>query len=341
MPPALSPPAPVPEAAKETLQLFPSPSARSEPQTPDGAPFSPAAPPAHKHRTVGNRIYDWGIYSTFAWAGVAAISALSAHEAMHGTHPAFNWLRSLNNNCISGLSKALESTVMKGAPKESIHGWAKGSTMFVTLGLGGWAMMAPIKWLEDHRERNAARIDTFLGTTPPDPGLVAAEVPQTWSSVLQGRLMSWGLSYAAFAAMGPAATGKVSDWFADKAARATLALRPQANPATVRKWADIAAFDATFTVITAAATYAFSRMFARRSWNPDHQEPSTLMTIDPATPTPLAPVTNPKEHSPAEDAPRRFTEMHRPQERPRAKSESFLKNTLESRNLASESPRLG
>ncbi|NBO19660.1 MAG: hypothetical protein EBV03_10655, partial [Proteobacteria bacterium] len=265
-----------PAQQEEVLKLFPEKKAAPA-QDPAADAVQAQATPHEKHRTVGNKIYDWGVYSTFAWAGVAAVSALSAHEAMHGKHPAFNWLRSLNNNCISGLSKGLESTIMKGASKESIHGWAKGSTMFVTLGLGGWAMMAPIKWLEDHRERNAARIDNFLGTTPPDPKLVEAEVPQTWGSVLKGRLMSWGLSYAAFAAMGPKTTGHVSDWFANKASKVFMALKPSANQAKVKKWADIAAFDAVFTIITAAATYGFSRMFANLRKLTDPGELGRLM----------------------------------------------------------------
>lgn len=322
----------------EVLKLFPEKAAADCPPGQQATPAQPEPAGQHKHRTVGNKIYDWGIYSTFAWAGVAALSAFSAHEAMHGKHPAFNWLRSLNNNCISGLSKALESTIMKGKPRETIEGWAKGSTMFVTLGMGGWAMMAPIKWLEDHRERNACAIDKFLGTTPPDPKLVQAEVPQTWGSVLKGRLMSWGLSYAAFAAMGPKTTGHVSDWFADKATRVFMALKPAANHAKVKKWADIAAFDATFTIITAAATYGFSRMFARRNQLAKEDE-STLMTIDPATPTPLDPVFNPHP----EDVPqKRFTDTHQPKARPSpARNDSFAEKALNNKEMAAGSAQLG
>ena len=71
-----------------------------------GAETAPAAPAIpqndtpeehHKRRTVGNKIYDWGIYTTFAWAGVAGLSLLSAHEAMHGNNPNFNWLRKMND----------------------------------------------------------------------------------------------------------------------------------------------------------------------------------------------------------------------------------------------------
>ncbi len=330
-----------PEKTAETLQLFPAPAKPAgEEQPPAHAPVAESS----KHRTVGNKIYDWGIYTTFAWAGVAGLSLLSAHEAMHGKNPNFNWLRKLNDNVSSGLHKALETGIMKGRPKENIEGWAKGTTMFVTLGLGGCAMMAPIKWLEDNREKNAAKIDNFLGTTPPDPELIRKEIPQTWDSVLKGRMISWGLSYVAFAAMGPKVTSKVSNWFGKKATGVVMGLNPKADIATVKKWADIGAFDATFTVITASATYAFSRIIAKKRYNHDHHSEDTLMTIDPATPTPQAPFheagDRPQQHTDLHE--KRFTDTHKPAERAVAKKEdTFLQNAIKSKELAAESPQLG
>lgn len=229
----------------------------------DPAQETSAAPEKKKHRTVGNIIYDWGIYSSIAWGGVALASALSAHEAIHGNNKYFNWLRSLNNNCISGLSKFLSSTIMKGKPADVIHGWARGTTMFVTLGMGGWAMMAPLKWMEDNRQRNASHIDKLLGTTPPDPETIEHEPKQTWHSVLSGRLFSWGLSYAAFVAMGPKLTSHLDGIMSKAASTAWMKMSPRSNPATVKKWSDIAAFDALFTIITATATYLWSRQVAK------------------------------------------------------------------------------
>lgn len=329
------------EIATSPLELFPASAARNiapEPATaPETSPSQDCLPP-HKHRTVGNKIYDWGIYSTFAWAGVAGLSLLSAHEAMHGKNPHFEWLRSINNNVSSSLNKFLSNGIMKGKPVETIEGWAKGTTMFVTLGLGGCAMMIPIKWMEDNRQKNACKIDNFLGTTPPDPRLVEAEVPQTWDSVLKGRLMSWGLSYLAFAAMGPKTTGKISNWFGEKATNIIMAVKPKANAAKVREWADIGAFDATFTIITATATYLFSRAFARKNAQA-HTAEDVAMTIDPATPTPLTPIHSSElEQPPA----KRFTDQHKPVERSlTTRDESFLKNALKSKEFTAKSPQMG
>lgn len=248
------------------------------------APVAASEPDKKKHRTVGNIIYDFGIFGSIAWAGVAALSAVSAHEAMHGNNKYFGWLRAINNGVSSGLSKALSKTIMKNSSPELIEGYAKGTTMFVTLGMGGNALMAPIKWMEDNRQKNAAKIDNLLGTTPPDPETIKKEPHQTWHSVFSGRMMSWGLSYVAFLAMGPKLTGKLSNYFGEHAAEAYMKWKPHADPVKVRRWADIAAFDALFTVITAAATYGFSRAVAKKD-DKKHDLEEEMYRSNPVLPT--------------------------------------------------------
>lgn len=250
------------------------------------APKHDCAPAPEKKRTMGNIIYDFGVFGSVAWFGVAALSAISAHEALHGNNRAFGWLRKLNDSVTHKLSDSLSKGLLKNASKETVDGYARGTAMFLTLGMGGNALMAPIKWLEDNRQKNACRIDKLLGTTPENPELVADEPPQSWKSVLSGRMFSWGMSYAAFLAMGPKITGALSNWFGKKAADGIMHMKPAANPATVRRWTDIAAFDALFTVITAALTYGFSRYVARK----DYQKTSVddeLYVLNPIAPNPL------------------------------------------------------
>jgi hypothetical protein len=247
------------------------------------APAPTLQKPVQKKRTFGNIVYDFGVFGSIAWIGVAALSAFSAHEAMHGNSKMFGWLRSLNDKVFSGLSNLISKT-FKNASKETVDGYAKGTTMFLTLGMGGNALMAPIKWLEDNRQKNAARIDDIAGTIPPDPETIAHEPKQTWKSVLTGRLASWGLSYAAFLAMGPKLTGKISDYFGEMAAERWMKIRPQSNPASVRKWTDIAAFDVLFTIITAGLTYAFSRSFAKKE-EKQHDFEDGIYDIVPTDPT--------------------------------------------------------
>lgn len=238
-----------------------------------------------KKRTVGNRVYDWGVYTTFAWAGVAAFSMFLAHESLHGTHKMFGWLRSLNKGIHDGLSGILSKTVMKHSPKENVEEWAKATTLFTILYLGGSMLMAPIKWLEDHRHSNAAKIDNLLGTTPPDPETIAKEPKQTWKSLLSARFLSSVIGYGGFILVGPRIAGKSSRWFGEKFTGIWQKLRPNCNAETVRKWADIGAFDAMVTAGTAATTYGFSRLIARKN-DPAPAVEDALYLIDPATPTP-------------------------------------------------------
>jgi len=231
--------------------------------TPGDAAANCPPSPKEKHHTTGNWIYDVMIYGSTAWLGVAVVSALSAHEAIHGNHRAFNWLRTLKTSVSEGMHNKLSTGLMRNSPKTKIDAIASDSAMFLMLGLGGCTLMGPLKWMEDNRQKNAACIDNMLGTTPPDPALIAHEPKQSWHSVLTGRVISWGSSYLAYLAMGPDLTAKISKGFGEAATNAWMHMRPHSNPLKVRRWADIAAFDATFTAITATATYAISRSVAR------------------------------------------------------------------------------
>lgn len=260
-------------------------------------PEEKPCPPVPKHRTVGNKIYDGAVYTTFAWGGVALASAVSAYAAQHGK----SWWRAFNDACVNSLEKVIKK--IPAMPERNIKHYAKGTTMFLTLGLGGWLMMAPIKWLEDNREKNAARIDRLLGTREPDPRVVEAEIPQTWHSVLSGRMVSWGLSYAAFLAMPPKVAQAANEFFSKATAKAWMKIRPSSNAVNVKKWTDIAAFDALFTVITATVTYAYSRYVARQDYELEHPEilqPSGTSTAPTAIiPTEAGDKSFAAQHSPA------------------------------------------
>lgn len=269
-------------------------------------------PPKVKHRTVGNIIYDFGIYGSIAWVGVAALSLLSAHESKFGNNKMFGWLRWIDKNATAGFKKVFSKTPgVKSFSKETVDGLAEGSTMFLTLGMGGHALMAPLKWMEDNRQKNAALIDNVLGTTPPDPETIEKEPKQTWKSVFSGRMFSWALSYVAFLALTPKLTSTISHKCGEAFTNGWMKIRPSSNPETVRKWANIGAFDALFTVITALVTYGFSRYVAKHDDVPDY------------TPAALPPAESaPAVSNAAEPAKKSFVEKHPPKVTP-AKHNSF------------------
>ena len=240
-----------------------------------------------KHRTLGNKIYDFGVFGTMAWGGVSTMSALTANEAMNGSNKNFNWLRKLNDNAYKAVSNVLSKTLMKGSAPENIHGMSRNMTMVFILGMGGHTLMAPIKWLEDHRQSNAAKIDKALGTTPPDQQEIEKEPKQSWKSVLSGRMISWASAFGAIAAMGPELTTKVNDYFGERGAKTWMKIKPHADPVKVRKWSDLLAFDILATALTAGVTWGCSRFFAKKhDKNLDTVEDS-LYQLNPAAPNPL------------------------------------------------------
>ncbi len=248
---------------------------------------SSKAPDKKKHRTTGNIIYDFGVFGSAAWLGVSAMSAITANEAMNGSNKNFNWLRSLHKNVTSGLTKFFSKTILKNASPETLHGTAGNMSMIFILGMGGNTMVAPIKWLEDHRQSNAAKIDNLLGTTPPDKDVIAKEPKQSWKSVLTGRLLSWGACFASVAAVGPKLVGKVNDYFGEKGANFWMKMKPHSNPVKVRKWSDLISFDLLATALTATVTWALSRSFAKKhDRNLDDVEDS-LYQLNMAAPNPL------------------------------------------------------
>lgn len=67
---------------------------------------SPAPKNKKQERTVGNKVFDWGVYGSLAWGGVSVMSLLSGHEANFGTNKNFNWLRTLNTKLSSSVSSS-------------------------------------------------------------------------------------------------------------------------------------------------------------------------------------------------------------------------------------------
>lgn len=244
-------------------------------------------PEKHKHRTVGNRIYDFGVFGSVAWAGVSAVSALGAYEAMHGNNKNFDWFRNLTKNLYSGLKNTLSKGIMKNAKPETVDAVSKNTTMVFALGMGGHTLMPLIKWMEDHRQSNAAKIDKALGTTPPDAKEVEKEPKQSWKSVFSGRLISWASAFAVVLAVPHKITSKVNDYFGEKGAEAWMKFKPKSNPAKVRRWSDIISFDLAFTALTATVTWAFSRFIAKKNSKTLDEAEEAVYQLNPIAPNPL------------------------------------------------------
>src|SRR5690606_27025624 len=143
---------------------------------------------------------------------------------------------------------------------------------------------------------------------------------------------------------------KASKWFGEKAANVYFRFKPIAENAdaayketrvkTVRKWSDLGAFDVFFTVITASIMYAFSRSVAKRTG----RNVDEMMTLDPATPTPLDPIFHSsvsKLQGSETERPRekKFTDSISRREAAAAKPELYSQQVAAEAEQASLSPR--
>lgn len=268
---------------------------------------------SQKKRTFGNKMFDFIVYPAIAWVGVSALSVYMAHETSPNSGNnsfIFKKIRELNKSVLAMFEKSVESGLLKNIIKdkspENIERWSEGLSMYGLLALGGTMLMWPIKALEDNRKKLAAKLDSMFGTTPQNQAEVAKEPKQSWFSVLSGRVLSVGIGFSAFLAMGPKNAGNWSKacgaYFTDK----WMKVFKNHNEANVKSWMDVAAFDVIFTTITASVTYAFSRFIAKRN-DKAQDVGESMMTFDPATPTPTAPLNfdSAEQNVPATDAPQK------------------------------------
>ncbi len=217
-----------------------------------------------KNRTLGNKIFDWGVYSSVAFAGVTAVSLLVAHQAKSGSLKSFEWLRTGYKNISKGLSTHIFEKILNGRPREDIEQWANDTTMYGMLAAGGTTLMPVIKYMEDNRQKLAAKIDNALGSTQPYPKLIEQEPKQSWLSVMSGRATSIAVSFSAFLLMGPKISEAASAWTGKKLTNSVVSVAPNVNIEKTGKLAKLLAFDAIFTAITAAVTYVASRTVAKK-----------------------------------------------------------------------------
>jgi len=257
----------------------------SQDKAAEAAKENAAVPEQKKKRTVGNKVYDFLVFAPIAWGGVWVSSAVTGYHAIYGTSKNFEWLRRMNGRVGEWIKDTLSATVMKNSTPKNVEGMAKNIGLTFILGMGSHALVAPIKWLEDHRQTNAARIDKAFGTTPPDAETIKDEPKQSWSSVFAGRIASWATAFVALAAMGPELVENINNKFGDKATKRWRKSFPHHNEQKVRNWMNILAFDALGTAVTAAVTYVFSRFVAASFGRKEIAD--TVYELNPVAPNPI------------------------------------------------------
>lgn len=148
------------------------------------------------HKSAGDILFDVGVYGGLGYVANAAISLAVERYAVH-----------LPQTTLHKIGQASEKTfahLLRGVTKpESLDYWAKKSNQILFLGSGGWLLLIPMKWLEDHKSQIIRSIDDRLHTGPQTPEGITqqltalAEAPQqSYGSLVVGRIVSYASTIA-------------------------------------------------------------------------------------------------------------------------------------------------
>jgi len=215
-------------------------------------------------RSSGNIKLDMALWGGIQGVGIWLFSLVVADWAQSGKgflNKGFEAGRTWLTPRLGKFAENKTSQKIWGSSKEQ---WASSIVLTLALSLGGTILLPVTKYFEDRRTQIATWIDKKLGHDDIDPSQIRPEPKQTWGSMIKGRLMSLGLGYAIFAALGPRRAGNVQNAVGDVATNAILKVRPNANSQTIRKWSDLAVFDLILTTLTAGTAYVGSRFSASK-----------------------------------------------------------------------------
>lgn len=155
---------------------------------------APAKKPAVKP-SKAEAMYDWMIYDGLInWTNLG-VSLYVADSLMHG------WAKPVLEKSINSTSKLLASTSL--VSEKAAFKTVKPAMRTLSLTVGGWMLLAPMKWLEDNKRENVHWMqENFYGGAKDEHGnpitpeqmCLASEPPkQSWWNVIKRRLLVTGL----------------------------------------------------------------------------------------------------------------------------------------------------
>lgn len=263
--------------------------------------MKPEAPqPESSRRTTGDVIFDAATYigvGGFVNAGLSMVFSDWVHnswqkvplaeQANHSAKRVYDFIY----HGSEALSKPLEPVLGKNniithasGAKEFV-GAIKYSRRFMqgaVLGAGGWAVLVPIKWMEDHKP---AIVDYINGTStaPEATQKVSAGDKQSWGSLLGGRTFAFFtplLAAAPILDVYQKKTGRdifeaISDFSRD-----TLHIKPEnwvkdMPAARGKEWSYQLAGEAFYTAIGVTVLYTISKLISQNMEQAPAPKPET------------------------------------------------------------------
>lgn len=130
------------------------------PQTPQPSQKPPQDGGAVHRGSTGERLFDLGVYGGLGYLANAAVSLAITRYAVQkkGTR-----LFRFGQHTQARFEQLFERFI---SDPQQIQQWGRLSNDVLFLGSGGWLMVLPMKWLEDHKPELVQRIDETLGTGP-------------------------------------------------------------------------------------------------------------------------------------------------------------------------------
>ncbi|MDX2072945.1 MAG: hypothetical protein SFX19_01115 [Alphaproteobacteria bacterium] len=167
----------------------------------DKAPAQATTPALKPEMSKGERVYNWVVYEGINyWVNLISSIAIADYLIHKGGRVKLDW-------AIGKAAKALEAT---GMPLKNAYKNSKTALETLSLMSGGWALLVPMKLMEDHKRWWVHNLNDWMGvdqTAPdghketPDEIYIEQEQPkQSWLTAFKRRI------YATLAVVG---TGQI------------------------------------------------------------------------------------------------------------------------------------
>lgn len=146
-----------------------------------------------KHQTsFGEIAFDAAVYGGVGYLANAAIGLTLAHYA--ASKPG-SWVFNQNKKLEKGFTQLYEQMLTN--PKQ-VKTWAGRSSSIFFLGMGGWLLLMPMKWMEDNKAAIVERMDHLFDTGPKTQesieeqrNYLASAPQQDYVSLLGGRTLAY------------------------------------------------------------------------------------------------------------------------------------------------------
>jgi hypothetical protein len=234
---------------------------------PTAAPATASDSGLLRPKSKGEKFFDRAVYGGLAGVGTFLVTLGIAYQLIHGKLLGGHYTR-----VVDWVEKKAVQVFSPSTSKKI----AKEGVLTSTLMMGGNAMLLPVGLAEHYKTPIVRGLNVTLGDSTP-PEAIEQSPKQTWSSLIQGRLLAWGVVFASLTA----ATSKrfgipktftlFQEEVAEKIYRITQSIKGNPTPAlgditktTSYKVGHLAAVDVFATAAAAILLYVGGHFFARK-----------------------------------------------------------------------------